>query len=60
MRGKTSDQWPYGKNGRFKCQRVCLRSKWGLATETCHGRTKEITPVNQTRQTKLTWKHTGH
>lgn len=35
-----------------------LRSKQGLATETCHGRTKEINPVNQTRQTKLNWKHT--
>lgn len=37
---------------------VRLRSKQGLAIETCHGGTKEINPVNQTRQTKLNWKHT--
>ena len=38
---------------------VCiLRSMRGLATETSHGRTKEINPVNQTRKTKLNWKHT--
>lgn len=34
-----------------------LRSEQGPATES-HGRSKEINPVNQTRKTKLNWKHT--